>query len=242
MKVFISWSGFRSKNVAELFHEWLPLVIHEVEPWMSSEDIDKGKKWSSEISQSIDNADFGIICVTKDNLINPWLLFEAGALSRTIKEATFVCPFLLDLEATDIDNKNPLSQFQATKNSREEVLNLLKTINKASGNEILDNTRLKKTFIKWWSEFEDKISSISTSTEVKSQIPVRTDRDLMEEILERIRNLERETQLKKLPTIPLPKIKRINLEDNSDTIQTKHSSLEEIKALGELSKYFNIKE
>lgn len=239
MKVFISCSGFRSKKVAKLFYEWLPLVIHEVEPWMSSEDIDKGKKWSSEISQSIDNADFGIICVTKDNLINPWLLFEAGALSRTIKEATFVCPFLLDLEATDIDNKNPLSQFQATKNSREEVLNLLKTINKASGNEILDNARLNKTFIKWWSEFEDQISSISTSTEVKSQIPVRTERDLMEEILERIRNLERETQRKKLP---LSIVKRINLEDNSESIQTEHSSPEKIKALGELSKYFNIKE
>ena len=49
MKVFISWSGDRSKAVAEAIQEWVRMLIQSVEPWISI-DIAKGKRWSSEIS------------------------------------------------------------------------------------------------------------------------------------------------------------------------------------------------
>ena len=42
MKVFISWSGNKSHKVAMIFREWLPSVIQSLEPYVSSEDIDKG--------------------------------------------------------------------------------------------------------------------------------------------------------------------------------------------------------
>lgn len=41
MKVFISWSGNKSHKVAMIFREWLPSVIQSLEPYVSSEDIDK---------------------------------------------------------------------------------------------------------------------------------------------------------------------------------------------------------
>ena len=34
MKVFISWSGQRSKTVALAFRDWLPLMFETIEPWM----------------------------------------------------------------------------------------------------------------------------------------------------------------------------------------------------------------
>jgi hypothetical protein len=46
-----------------------------------------------------------------ENQVAPWILFEAGALAKTI-ESTFVVPYLIDLEPPNI-NRGPLKQFQA---------------------------------------------------------------------------------------------------------------------------------
>src|SRR4051812_13232017 len=37
MQLFLSWSGPRSKAVADALASWLPQAIHAVQPWMSSE-------------------------------------------------------------------------------------------------------------------------------------------------------------------------------------------------------------
>ena len=44
MKVFLCWSGTRSKGIANALHEWLPRVIQALDPWISV-DIDKGARW-----------------------------------------------------------------------------------------------------------------------------------------------------------------------------------------------------
>lgn len=193
MKIFLSWSGSRSKRVAEIFRELLRFVFHD-DPWMSSEDIGKGKRWSPEIAKALESANAGIICLTKENLNRPWLLFEAGALSKMIK-GSLVCTFLLDVEQVDIGNDNPLSQFQATKNSKEDVFNLLTTINEAYGEEKLDDEILKPSFDKWWLDFETKISSIPPSQKKESELPVRNESELLAEILETVRNIERKSEV-----------------------------------------------
>src|SRR5690349_13184449 len=96
MKPFISWSGECSRAVASILRNWLPDVIHNVEPWMSVSDIAAGDRWGSQVQHMLKECRFGVICVTPDNLTAPWLMFEAGALSKAI-QVTYVCPFLIGL-------------------------------------------------------------------------------------------------------------------------------------------------
>jgi TIR domain len=124
MKVFISWSGPTSRDVAVALRDWLPLVIQEVQPYVSSEDIDPGARWSGDIAVQLDDTDFGILCVTRDNVSTPWLNFEAGALSKSVERARVV-PFLVDLGPSDIP-RGPLAQFQAVQPTKADLLRLIR--------------------------------------------------------------------------------------------------------------------
>src|SRR4051794_30684648 len=124
--VFISWSGPRSRQIARALHDWLPKVIQAVRPWMSDADLEKGTRWSSEIATRLAEARIGVICLTPENINEPWILFEAGALAKTLNQ-TYVCPFLFELDPSDLGW--PLAMFQATIFEREEIRRLLHTIN-----------------------------------------------------------------------------------------------------------------
>src|SRR5262245_20899010 len=111
MKVFISWSGNTSHAIALVLRDWLPSVLQSIEPFVSSEDTEKGARWATEIAQRLSDTLFGILCVTGENLSSPWLNFEAGALSKSLDKSK-VSPFLVGLRPVDL--VGPLSQFQAT--------------------------------------------------------------------------------------------------------------------------------
>jgi hypothetical protein len=96
MTVFISWSGERSKAAARALREWLPLVIHYVDPWMSDRDLSGGERWGVEVSRRLENSDFGVIVLTGDSINAPWILFEAGALSKAFGFAAGAQAFLID--------------------------------------------------------------------------------------------------------------------------------------------------
>ena len=191
MKVFISWSGETSRLVASTLRDWLPNVIQAVDPWMSSSDIDKGARWATEISNQLAYSEFSLICLTPENLTSPWILFEAGALSKSI-ENNFVCPYLFQVEPRNVGW--PLAQFQLTKAGKDETLKLLHTMNIAQGNEeSLPENRIDKAFEQWWPMLERDLAKISRSgNEVQS---VRPDREILNEILELVRTASRETIL-----------------------------------------------
>ena len=185
MKVFISWSKAQSHQVALAFKEWLPSIIQTIDPYVSSEDTDKGSRWNSEIAKELEQSSYGILCVTKDNMAEPWLLFEAGALSNKITQA-FVCPFLFDLKPSQV--KGPLEQFQSTIFEKEDVRKLISAINKASGDASLKEDLLNKTFDKWWPDFEAKLNALKAQqpSTLEAVDKAQPD-DVLEKILEIVR-------------------------------------------------------
>ena len=147
MKVFLSWSGHKSHQVAIALRDWIPSVIQSITPYVSSEDIDKGTRWSTDIAKELADSSFGILCVTKDNLEEPWLMFEAGALSKMM-DKSYVCPFLFDIKMAEI-KEGPILQFQTTKYEKEDIKKLLITLNKCCGETCLKDDQLSKTFEVW---------------------------------------------------------------------------------------------
>jgi hypothetical protein len=75
LKVFVSWSGSTSKAFAKEVVWWLGQVLYPIQPWMSDRDIDAGERSLLEIEQGLQQAQFGILCVTAENQSAPWLKF-----------------------------------------------------------------------------------------------------------------------------------------------------------------------
>lgn len=187
MRVFVCWSGERSHKVAETIKNRLPLIINSVDPWLSSADIESGARWATDLAKGLDSTDFGILCLTPENLFSPWLLFEAGALSKKVGESR-VTPYLLDLKPTDIEL--PLGQFQAVMADEEGTRKLITDLAKAVrrlDEIVLTNEQIGEQFADWWPRLESQIKSIPVPT-AQPKIE-RPERELIEEILVSVRNL-----------------------------------------------------
>ena len=184
MKIFLSWSGHKSHEVAIVLRDWLPSVIQSLTPYVSSEDIDKGARWSTDIAKELEDSTLGILCVTKENIEAPWLHFEAGALSKMM-DKSFVCPFIFDLKRSEV--KGPILQFQSTIFEKEDVKKLVQTINKACGDSALKDDFLLRSFDVWWPalfESLEKIKGITSDVEEKTEPVKNINNEMLEEILE----------------------------------------------------------
>ena len=194
MKVFISWSGKDSRKFGEALRDWLPAVLQFVKTYFTPSDIEKGSRWNSEIAKELESSSIGIICVTRDNLHNDWVLFEAGALSKSL-ESSRLCPILFDIQNTDLTG--PLKQFQTTEFNKNDFKKLVSAINANYGENKLKPQVLDDVFEIWWPQLETKINTILTKINQVDKEPIRKERDLLEEILELSRVTSR--NLRKLP-------------------------------------------
>ncbi len=154
MKVFVSWSGDASHDVAKALKDWLPNVIQAVDVFLSSEDIAKGSVWFHELGEVLDESAFGVLCLTRSNLGAPWILFEAGALGKRF-EQTRIVPLLIDLKVPDLTG--PLAQFNAALPEKDDMAKLAAAINAELGASKLSDKQLDKAFATWWPELDKSL-------------------------------------------------------------------------------------
>lgn len=166
MKVFLSFSGPVSRQVALVLRDWLPKVIQVVRPFIS-EEIGKGERWGDEIANELSQTTYGIICVTQHNFKAPWVNFEAGAISKAIYQSN-VSPFLFGIDSAKI--YGPLQQFQHTTYKKEGVFRLLSSINNRLDSDVqLPHELLAQEFEKWWPELCVKLDDITDVEEVETE-------------------------------------------------------------------------
>lgn len=187
--VFLSWSGQRSRFIAEALRDWLPMIVQAAKPWMSEADIDKGSRGLVELGRALDGLKVGIICLTPENLKEPWILYEAGALSKSIDEKSRLCTYLLaGLQPQDV--KPPLGMFQATQANKDDTRKLIHTINRAVSEDPVPQPPLDRLFDQVWSELEGKLNKMPAPEEfIEAKRP--TD-EMVAEILELTRGAANE--------------------------------------------------
>jgi len=181
MKVFISWSGDRSRAVADVLRRWFPSVLQAVRPYFSPDDVAKGARWSSEIAKELEASRVGLLVITPENQEAPWLLFEAGALAKNLDRSK-VCPLLFGaMEPTDV--KGPLVQFQAAQFSKEEMKRVIKMMNGELAEAALPADVLDSVFEMWWPKLEEQVGKELEGHGESDDERRRSERDLLEEVL-----------------------------------------------------------
>jgi len=183
--IFISWSGPRSKHVATALNEWLPTVLQSATPWFSKLSIDKGARPLEEISSALDSIEVGVSCLTPENMTAPWILYEAGALSKRIGTKSRLCTYLLG-GLTPEGVPPPLGMFQHTRADKEETRLMLRSINSAISKDPVPEPALDKLFERMWPDLEKDITSMPAP---EKDVPAkRPPEDMLAEVLDILRS------------------------------------------------------
>jgi hypothetical protein len=143
MGVFICWSGDRSKAIAHALQTLLRSILSPPPSIFLSEDIDKGAEWFHAVRASLNSSLAGIIVLTHENIRNPWIHFEAGAIARTLgadpavetkmnaaaagnESKPTIFPLLHGVNAGEITG--PLSAYQSTSTTRADIGRLVSAL------------------------------------------------------------------------------------------------------------------
>lgn len=187
-RVFISWSGEQAKQIARVLHAWIDSAFDNADPWMSDIDIAGGEVSLPAIGTSLAGSAFGVVVTTKENQGTPWINYEAGALSKVVNDdAARVMPLLVDLRVSDVTS--PLKQFQAARLDQEGIGKLIKSLGEVLG---LDAKQIETKTEIFWPQLERKLEELpDVSPNDVDQRPSRPEADVLDEILEVVRNLSR---------------------------------------------------
>jgi WD40 repeat protein len=133
---------------------WFAQTLHQprnlIESVLFMSEHMIGVRWGAKLSQELDTTDCGILCMTLNNTVAPWVLFEAGSLAKKVDEAR-VIPYLLNVAVAQLPQA--LSQFQCVAADREGTLRLVKMLNDHSGAPVSTN-RLEDHFHRLWDSLD----------------------------------------------------------------------------------------
>lgn len=156
MPVFISWSGDRSRHVASALSSLIERTIPDARAWMSQQSIHPGARWEDTLRRVLNTSQYGVLCLTPENLNAPWLLFEAGSIAKNVEKA-HVVPYLLGVTPADLDA--PLGLFQSVDADEEGTWRLLRDVSLTLPEPIAE-AQLRTAFAAAWPDFDRHVAPI----------------------------------------------------------------------------------
>ncbi|MET4003910.1 hypothetical protein ABIB48_002648 [Arthrobacter sp. UYCu511] len=209
MKVFISWSGERSKAVATQVKQWVGQVFQGSEVFMSDEDIMAGTNWSERIKKELADTTVGIICMTPENQDAKWINFEMGALSKEVTDGdTRVIPLLIGFDSTQQVGQ-PAASLNMVMLNKDGFKKIAYSLNQVMEHK-REHSAVDQVTEMWWKELSDDIEAAASEVPDKAP-PPRTERAMVEEILDTVRGIS-----KQLPLTVVRKSRTPNMFDEKE--------------------------
>ncbi len=172
MDILLSWSGQSSHDVALALRDWLPDVLPGCTPWVSSEDIAKGDRWSDALHQQLVKTRVTIVCITPDNVSSPWLYYEAGFIAAKLGRAA-VCPYLLGV-AVKLVTSTPLGLYQCTQADKSDTAKLIRSLHIQLGSPH-DPKLVDGNFQAKWQQLKRKLDKLTEGIETVEDEITKTD-------------------------------------------------------------------
>ncbi len=196
MRVMLSWSGGRSKHVAQSLAHFIDQVLR-VRTWVSSRDLRPGVLWSQAVLRALQDARVGIVCLTPENLLAPWIHFEAGVLLSTTQQMrhagarrnspqAVVCTYLFDAQPEAL--QDPLRMFQATLAEEADTRKLIEAINGLlPPSKRVAPKDLEESFSAFWPKLATALHRIRTQPAERGSDPaIQTIRESKVEMRKRL--------------------------------------------------------
>lgn len=149
MKVFISWSGQQSQDVASLLRDWLPELLPRLEIWLQNKVLGLDDHWLTSMSGGIRASNAVIACVTADSLDSEWQ--SIGSLETSDPNSPAVIPWMVGLRIEDAPQA--LKAFPPYGSAHSEVYRLVNLLNDMS-DVAEDRTLIEQRMTLNWARFE----------------------------------------------------------------------------------------
>lgn len=188
-QIFLSWSGEKSHACAKALRIFLRGMYPSYEPWISSRTIGKGEAWFSGILAGLQTAKTGLFCLTAANYREPWVLFEAGALSTKAKGVKAI--LFGGLTPSDVEG-TPFAHLQLTTFGRDEMFRIAEEINELMGLFQLDSGALKTKFRKHWKRLQTEVQNALDAPEPAPISPFKNTDEKLDALLHYVRYVSRQ--------------------------------------------------
>lgn len=187
--VFFSWSGERSKKVAEEFQDLFKGVFDPViDCFLSTRDIAPGTRSVQILFEKLEKCNYGICFIDSENVRAPWIQFEAGALSKMVVDSQ-VMVLLLDNNTESLQG-TPLFEFQHKLFNKEHIQSIFEEIIKLF-DQVSSRDSFLKRFENGWDNFYENSSKIlaNVQNEIDMQNTEKDELNTIKKMLVDVQNL-----------------------------------------------------
>ncbi len=187
--VFFSWSGDRSKKVAEEFRELFKGVFDPIiDCFLSTRDIAPGARSIQILFEKLEKCNYGICFIDSENARAPWIQFEAGALSKMVADSQ-VMVLLLDNNTESLQG-TPLFEFQHKLFNKEHIQSIFEEIIELF-EQLASKDSYMKRFENGWNVFYENSNSIlsNVQNEMDTQNTEKDELNTIKKMLVDVQNL-----------------------------------------------------